>query len=111
MTLYRVAPLPGDAIAASAMFHARDIPAIVAAPGAVLTIVFPPADHTHRGWRLAAVQSLARDRVPARVNAVAGDEETAIAAAERYLAGAPGVTGQLLPLDSHGAEAVLYPGA
>jgi hypothetical protein len=47
--------------------------------------VFPAADHSHRGWRLAAVQGLAREHAPRRVNAVASDDEAAIAAAARYL--------------------------
>ena len=59
-------------------------------------LVFAPADHTHRGWRLAAVQELARAAAPLRVNGVAGDDDAAIAAADRLPRRAPGVTGQLL---------------
>ena len=61
-----------------------------------LTLMFPHADHTHRGWRLAAVQALAREAAPVRVNALAGDDEAALKAALVYLADAPGITGQLL---------------
>jgi hypothetical protein len=109
MRVLRVAALPDDALAASARFHEQDLPAAQAAlaKGEDLTLVFAPADHTHRGWRLAAVQGLAREHAPVRVNAVAGDDEAGIAAALRYLEGAPGVTGQLLPLDSIGAGEVL----
>lgn len=110
MALFRVGPLPEKALAASARFHADVLPKLQAeldkAP-AVLTLVFAPADHTHRGWRLAAVQGLAREQAPIRVNALASDDEAAIAAADRYLAGAEGVTGQLLILDGIGAGEVL----
>ena len=69
-----------------------------------------PEEHLgrgHRGWRLAAVQGLAREHAPLRVNALASDDELAIAAAHAYLASADGVTGQYLPLDSHGAGEVV----
>lgn len=72
-----------------------------------LTLVFPPADHTHRGWRLAAVQSLARAQAPRRINAVESDDEAAITAAASYLERAAGVTGQYLQLDGHGAGPVV----
>ena len=42
------------------------------------------------------MQDLARAAAPARVNAIAGNDEAAIAEALAYLEGAPGVTGQLL---------------
>ncbi|MDR2858189.1 MAG: hypothetical protein LBV50_10140 [Novosphingobium sp.] len=100
MALLRAGALPADALAASAQFHAVMLPRVVAEleRGESVVLVFAPADHTHRGWRLAAVQGLARRYAPVRVNAVAGDDEAAIAAAARYLASAKGVTGQLLPL-------------
>jgi len=110
MALYRVGKLPGDALAAAAEFHARVLPEVIQAlaSGADhLTIVLSPADDTHDGWRLAAVQGLAREFAPIRINALASDDETAIDAAARYCAGAAGVTGQILPLDGNGAGAVL----
>jgi hypothetical protein len=61
-----------------------------------LVLLFPPADHTHRAWRLAVVQELARVRAPRRINAIAGDDEAAIADTIAYLERSPGVTGQLL---------------
>jgi hypothetical protein len=70
----------------------------IAPTAAALTLVFAPADHTHRAWRLAAVQGLARRWAPIRVNAVASGDEVAILAANSYLDHAPGVTGQYLPL-------------
>jgi hypothetical protein len=109
MRVLRVEGLPPDALAASARFHSHDLPAAEAALAARedLALVFASADHSHRGWRLAAVQGLAREHAPIRVNAIAGDDEAAIAAALRYLQSAEGVTGQLLPLDSIGAGEVL----
>ena len=110
-----VGVLPAEALAAAARFHAQVLPraeAMLAAGGASLTLVFAPADHTHRAWRLAVVQGLAREHAPVRVNAVASEDEAAIAAACDWLESAAGVTGQLLPLarlpvDSHGAGAVI----
>jgi hypothetical protein len=75
--------------------------------GEDLVLIFPPADHTHRGWRLAAVQSLARDHAPLRVNALASDDPAAIESALTYLEQAEGLTGQYLTLDSLGAGTVL----
>ena len=64
--------------------------------GEDLILIFAPADHTHRGWRLAAVQGLARDYAPRRINAVEAEGEAAIASTSAYLAAAPGLTGQCL---------------
>lgn len=112
MALFRVGPLPDDPLAAAARFHAEVLPEILATPGESLLIVFPPADHAHRGWRVAVVQSLARARAPGgRVNAVeAGGEaggEAGIAAAARWLDQAPGITGGWFPLDGNGAGEVI----
>lgn len=96
--------LPEDPLSAAGVFHQHWLPYAEEALGAGddLLLTFAPADHTHRGWRLAAVAGLARKHAPLRVNAVAGEGE-AIAQAERYLVAAPGVTGQYLPLDGEGA--------
>lgn len=109
MALLRVGTLPDEALAAAAEFHAVVLPRVLAAIAgdATLTLVFAPADHTHRAWRLAAVQSLARAHAPVRVNALAGDDEAAIGAALSYIDKAAGVTGQYLPLDGNGAVALL----
>jgi len=64
-----------------------------------LVLVFPAAGYDQRGWRLAAVQDLAREAAPGRVNAVAGNDDRAIAAAVEWPAQAPGVTGQLLAVE------------
>ena len=111
MAVLRVGPLPEDAVAAAAEFHARVLPEVLAqfapSPGEDLVLAFHPAGHAHRAWRLAAVQGLAREHAPFRVNAVASDDEVAIAAACAYLGDAVGVTGQYLPLDSAGAGEVV----
>ncbi|MDE2597660.1 MAG: hypothetical protein KGL44_12370 [Sphingomonadales bacterium] len=105
-----VGPLPADPLAAAAAFHGQVLPRVIGAlteaRGTAL-LVFDPADYSHRSWRLAAVQSLARRCAHRRINAVEGTDEVALAAAERYLDAAGGVTGQLLPLDSHGAGEVV----
>ena len=105
MHLLAATGLPAGALAAAAEFHARVLPQLPAEGD--LLIRFDAADHTHRGWRLAAVQMLARSLAPCRVNAVASASDDAIRAAERYLGEAPGLTGQYLPLDDEGAGAVL----
>ncbi|VWX48604.1 Rossmann fold domain-containing protein [Novosphingobium sp. 9U] len=106
----RVGALPDEPLAAAAQFHAEVLPRALEtlAGGADLALVFGPADHTHRDWRLGVVRGLARQHAPLRVNAVAGDDAAAIEAALAYLAQAPGVTGQSLPLDGTGAGAMLY---
>ncbi|MCW1430432.1 Rossmann fold domain-containing protein [Novosphingobium sp. JCM 18896] len=110
MALLRVGGLPQEPLAAAARFYGEDIDAIRQALAEVpdhLVLAFDPADYTHKAWRLAAVQQLARDHAPRRVNAVASDDEKAIAAALTYLGTADGVTGQYLPLDGNGAAALL----
>lgn len=100
-----VTGLPDLPSAAAAVFHGEWLPRVQAelAADEELMLVFPPADHTHATWRLAAVQVLAREAAPLRINAVASDDPAAIAAALTYLAQTGGVTGQYLPLDSVGA--------
>jgi hypothetical protein len=53
---------------------------------------------------LAAVQELAREAAPKRVNGIAGDDPRAIAETLVYLAAAPGITGQLLAVDGKSGE-------
>ena len=105
MQLLAATGLPAGALAAAAEFHARVLPKLPAQGD--LLIRFDAADHTHRGWRLAVVQQLARERAPDRVNAVAGGGAAAVASAQAYLAAAPGLTGQLLDLDDLGAGPVV----
>jgi len=96
----RVEGLPDGALDAAAAFHAQWLSRAREALAAsdALALVLPAAAYDHRGWRLAAVQDLAREAAPKRVNAVAGDDER-VAATLEWLAQAPGVTGQLLAVD------------
>jgi len=97
-----VASLPPTPLDAAAAFHADHLPRARAllAQGD-LAIHFPPADHPHRAWRLAAVQELAREAAPHRVNGVEGDDDPATAATIAWLADAPAITGQLLGVDGN----------
>ena len=94
------APAPLDAAAA---FHTVDLPRARAllANGGDLAIRFPLADHPHRAWRLAAVQELAREAAPQRVNGVEGHDDPATSATIAWLADAPAITGQLLSVDGN----------
>ena len=96
MRVVRVGALPEGAVDAAAEFYAKVLPLIPPHPGEDIMIIFVPAPYDHRGWRVAAVQDLARAAAPARVNAIVGDDETAIDETLAYLERAPGVTGQLL---------------
>ena len=92
----RIEGLPEDALGAAAAFHAEWLPRARELAGrGDLALVFPAAPYDHRGWRLAAVQDLARAAAPRRVNGLAGGDEAAIGQAAAWLAQAPGITGQL----------------
>ena len=99
----RVAGLPEAPLDAAAAFHAGQLSGARALLAEVdgLVLVFPPATHEHRGWRLAVVQDLAREAAPKRVNGVVGDDEAAIGETCAFLDRAPGVTGQLLAVDGN----------
>jgi hypothetical protein len=97
MELVRVEALPDAPLAAAAEFHARWLPAL--SRDTDLLLVFAPADHSHRGWRLAAVQELARAAAPLRVNAIAATSEAGILAARSLIDSGQGITGQYLVLD------------
>lgn len=112
--LLDVMDLPLSPSAAASVFHTEWLPrakAMLDEGAQCLTLAFPAADHTHTAWRLAAVQSLAREHAPARINAIAGGSEAAIAAAQAYLEAAEGFTGQYLPLDDVGAGSVVQSAA
>ena len=104
MAVLAVEGLPEGALDAAAAFHAEWLPRAralldgLAAEGH-LVLVFPAAPYDHRGWRLAAMQDLARAAAPRRVNAIAGDDQPAIAQTVDWLVQAPGVTGQLLAVE------------
>ncbi|MDP3908138.1 Rossmann fold domain-containing protein [Novosphingobium sp.] len=105
MEVLRITDLPPEPLAAAAQFHGEVVATLP--HDADLLLVFPPADHTQREWRAAAVAALARAHAPRRINAVASDSDAGIASALAYLSGAAGITGQYLPLDDAGAGTVL----
>ncbi|WP_241233514.1 Rossmann fold domain-containing protein [Altericroceibacterium xinjiangense] len=102
--ILRIDGLPEAALDAAACFHAHHLlQARAALDGTdLLILVFPAASFDHRGWRLAAVQDLARAAAPKRVNGISGDDEPAVAATVAYLGKAPGVTGQLFAVSGNG---------
>ena len=85
----------------AAAFFVEHLPAVRRALGGtdLIVVVFAPAGHEHRAWRLAAIQELAREAAPKRVNGIAGGADDAIKEVAAYLRAAPGVTGQLLAVD------------
>ncbi len=92
--------LPDGALDAQTAFmalHLEAARALLADPATTaLAIVLPPAAHGHRDWRLALARDLAREVAPSRVNIVSGHPGEARNAVLRFLADAPGVTGQYL---------------
>ena len=106
-----IVELPEAPLDAATEFYSQELPEIRddsdRLPDHDLVLVFEPASHEHRAWRLAAVQGLARELAPRRVNALASRDDAAIAAALAYLNAAGGVTGQYLQLDDLGAGLVI----
>lgn len=96
--------LPTEPLAAAGVFHQHWLPHVEAllAGGEDVMVTLAPADHTHREWRRALAVGLARGHTPRRVNVVAG-EGGALDAFARYLAAAPGITGQYFEADGAGA--------
>lgn len=108
-SVFNVTQLPAQPLDAAAVFHSdiahmirQDLKA--AAKPLDRVILFAPAGHEHSGWRLAAVQELAREAAPCRINAVVGEAADAIEQVLDYLDDAPGVTGQLLQVDAMPGE-------
>ncbi|MBO9511084.1 Rossmann fold domain-containing protein [Erythrobacter sp. A6_0] len=99
-----LADLPEAPLAASGAFHHDHLASVEAimTSGEDVMIALPPADHTHREWRLALATGLARAHAPARANVVAGHGD-ALDAFEAYLGEARGITGQYLEGDGQGA--------
>ena len=93
--------LPPSPVDAATLFYLQTVPGIREELPNVTEVViyFEPADHSHRGWRLAAVQELAQEAAPTRVNALVGTDRDAMWAARQFLENAPGVTGQLLAVE------------
>jgi len=61
-----------------------------------LTYIFPTGGKDHEGWQRAAIQALARELAPKRVNGVIGDGLASTDQVTDWLADAAGITGQLL---------------
>ncbi|MBD3728442.1 MAG: hypothetical protein IE933_01930 [Sphingomonadales bacterium] len=98
--------LPDGALDAAGAFHRDWLPRAREALAAgidALVLLLPEAPYDHEGWRRAVVQDLARTHAPQRVNLLAGGDAAARAAMIEWLAGAPGITGQMLALDGQGA--------
>jgi len=102
----RVEGLPDAPLDAAAAFHVDWLPRARAALGERLdlALTFAPAGHQHRGWRLAAVQELAREAAPLRVNGLVGEGGEALAAMLDWLSQAEAITGQLLTVDGKTGE-------
>lgn len=92
--------LPLAPLDAAAQFTAHILPSIRTDLASDCIILFDPADRPHAIWRRAMVEELAREAAPARINAIVGTAEDAIAATVEYLAKAPGVTGQIFELST-----------
>lgn len=103
MKRVRVDDLPAAPLAAAGVFHQHWVPHVetLLATGEDVMVELPPADHTHREWRLGAAAGLARAHTPRRVNLVAGEGEVFDAFAA-FLGAAPGITGQYLQGDGNG---------
>jgi len=98
--------LPEAPLHAASVFYAEWLARARGAlsQGSSLALVFAPAGHEHRGWRLAAVQDLAREAAPLRVNALEGDEGAALSAMLDWLGQAEAITGQVLTVDGNSGE-------
>ena len=102
----RVDGLPPAPLDAAAAFHAQWLPSarIALAAGRDLALVFAPAGHEHRAWRLAVVQELAREAAVLRVNALVGEDAAGLSEMLDWLGGAKAITGQLLTVDGKSGE-------
>lgn len=101
--MLRVGDLPPAPLDAAARFHGEWLVKArnALADAEALVLVFPAASYEHRGWRLAAVQDLAREAAPRRVNGLVGDDERMVAETGAWLDRAPAITGQLLAVDGN----------
>ena len=92
--------LPDEPLEAAGAFHSDWSAKVREAlsKSACVTLVLSPGDESHRDWRVASVRDLARIAAPGRVNIVTRGSEESLRTALDYLANAPGITGQYLPL-------------
>jgi len=90
---------------AAARFHAHIVPSIRAmmANGSELVVMFDPADHSHTSWRKAAIEELAREAAPCRINGVIAraQDKQDTAQTIQFLHKSPGITGQILQVDGN----------
>ncbi len=93
--------LPTAPLDAAAAFHARVLPQARRATGSDMLLLFDPADHSHETWRRGAVEELAREAAPCRVNGAVGGSADGVESLCDYLNNAPGVTGQVFALDGN----------
>lgn len=97
-----VEALPAEPLEASAAFHAdhlAEAERMLAGEGvSALAICLPEAGTDQDDWRLAIARDLARAWTPRRVNLVGGPGGTPREEALAYLADAPGITGQYIPV-------------
>lgn len=100
------ADLSGDPVDAAARFFDHIVPQVRSCDADHVLVQFAPAGHEHDAWRLAAIQDLAREAAPRRVNAVVAglDQKAATQATAQYASNAPGVTGQIFTLDAFPGE-------
>ncbi len=96
--------LPAAPLDAAASFHARILPEARRAAGSDMVLLFDPADHTHETWRRAAVEELAREAAPCRVNGAVGGSSDGVESLCDYLDNAPGVTGQVFAVDGNSGK-------
>ncbi|MXO66907.1 Rossmann fold domain-containing protein [Altericroceibacterium endophyticum] len=111
----RVSVPAGGELQAASAFYDTELPRVRAhltrlreqsAAAALLVCFIDPAQErvsAQHGWRLAAIQQLARDYAPLRVNGLqenggAGANDAAVDETAEWLQGASGITGQLFTL-------------
>ncbi|APE28209.1 Rossmann fold domain-containing protein [Aurantiacibacter gangjinensis] len=101
MALVRIVArdLPDTPLDAAAAFHSRIVPQVRRQSGADIAVLLDHADHAHDSWRKAAIEELAREAAPCRLNAVIGPDGEACDAVCAFLDSAPGVTAQLFTTD------------
>ena len=110
MHLYDLPEVPIDAAARFFSKHAPEARELLTEGGwkrmglaqepDVLTYVFPIGGKDHEGWQRAAIQALARELAPKRVNGVVGDGFESTDEVASWLMDAPGITGQLLSVEN-----------
>lgn len=90
--------LPDSPLDAASAFASKHVPVLRGKKASDCIILLDPANHTHDSWRKAAIEELARENAPARINAIVGEDVTAIKELIDYLDAALGVTGQIFTL-------------